>query len=78
MPKSHSRKKKTRTRQRATGAAYTSAKSGTAHRHPGPDLALPNASIPPVTPAALQAARLLIGAGWQECAPCQRSLRAVP
>ncbi|NEW77733.1 hypothetical protein [Streptomyces rhizosphaericus] len=74
MPKSHSRKKKTRARSRASGAAYAAVKSGAAHRHPGPDLALPNTSIAPIDPTALENVRCLIGAGWEECTPCQRSL----
>ncbi|WP_158712105.1 hypothetical protein [Streptomyces rimosus] len=74
MPKSHSRKKKTRARQRASGAPYVSAKSGAAHWHPGPDLTLPNAGIEPIDRTALENVRRLIGAGWQECASCQRSL----
>ncbi|MFE1400306.1 hypothetical protein ACFW53_20425 [Nocardiopsis dassonvillei] len=76
MPKKdRARKNAARREQRRTGAAYTSARVGTTHSHPSPDLGLLT-DLPYVQGHTLlmDQAAALVGACRAGCRPCQHSL----
>ncbi|MFE2723941.1 hypothetical protein [Kitasatospora sp. NPDC059327] len=78
MPKKNrSQKKSARAKQRATGAPYTAAAGGSAHRHPAPDFGVMDSRLYGVTrQVSLAPAAALVGAARAGCRPCQDS--AIP
>lgn len=76
MPKKNrARKAAARRAQHRTGASYTSARAGTTHSHPAPDLT-PLTELPYTRDHRfdLDQATALVGAARAGCAPCQHSL----
>lgn len=78
MPKKNRSQKKTaRAKQRATGAPYTAAASGSRHQHPAPDFGVMDSRLYGVTrQVSLAPAAALVGAARAGCRPCQDS--AIP
>ncbi|QIP75452.1 hypothetical protein EZV63_36335 [Streptomyces sp. VN1] len=73
--KSHAERERIKAKKAASGASYTSAQSGTAHRHPGPEIGQVDGSGFGVDRQAdMQTASALIGACVAKCQPCQASL----
>src|SRR5699024_1397051 len=76
MPKKNrARKNATRRAQQRTGASYTSARAGTTHSHPAPNMGLLT-ELPYVQghELILEQAAALVGACRAGCRPCQDSL----
>ncbi|WP_331720873.1 hypothetical protein OG306_40530 (plasmid) [Streptomyces sp. NBC_01241] len=73
--KSHAERERVKAKKAASGASYTSAQSGTAHRHQGPEIGLVDGSgFGTDRQADMQTASALIGACVEKCRPCQASL----
>ncbi|TGN72236.1 hypothetical protein E5083_30330 [Streptomyces bauhiniae] len=73
--KSHAERERIKAKKAASGASYTSAQSGTVHRHRGPELpALDGSGFGADRTADMQTASALIGACLEQCQPCQASL----
>ncbi|MGW9436772.1 hypothetical protein [Streptomyces sp. NPDC055607] len=73
--KSHAERERIKAKKAASGASYTSAQSGTVHRHQGPEIGpVDGAGFGADRQADMQTASALIGACMEQCQPCQASL----
>ncbi|MFD3889982.1 hypothetical protein [Streptomyces microflavus] len=73
--KSHAERERIKAKKAASGASYTSAQSGTAHRHRGPEIGpVDGAGFGADRQADMETASALIGACVEKCRPCQASL----
>ncbi|MFF1733737.1 hypothetical protein [Streptomyces sp. NPDC058247] len=73
--KSHAERERIKQKKAASGASYTSARSGTAHHHQGPEIGLVDgAGFGADRRADMNTASALIGACIEQCKPCQASL----
>ncbi|GHH54640.1 hypothetical protein [Streptomyces candidus] len=73
--KSHAERERIKQKKAASGASYTSAQSGTAHRHLGPEIGpVDSSGFGADRRADMSTASALIGACIEQCKPCQASL----
>ncbi|WP_330269946.1 hypothetical protein [Streptomyces griseorubiginosus] len=73
--KSHAERERIKAKKAASGASYTSAQSGTVHRHRGPEIGpVDGSGFGADRQADMQTASALIGACVEKCRPCQASL----
>ncbi|MFC8220374.1 hypothetical protein ACFUTY_19640 [Streptomyces sp. NPDC057362] len=73
--KSHAERERIKAKKAASGASYTSAQSGTVHRHQGPEIGpVDGSGFGADRQADMQTASALIGACVEKCRPCQASL----
>lgn len=73
--KSHAERERIKQKKAASGASYTSAQSGTAHHHQGPEIGpVDGSGFGADRRAGMGTASALIGACVEQCKPCQASL----